>query len=172
MVPPSSSFRRGRNIRSQSHSFQTSSKFVRKKKAGRNFQYKLRENAGALRCQDYLTSAFLNIDGLSDAKLADVQKFATKVKPDIFLVLETKRRQEDIGSDITVDGYDHTEIRRSDAAGDKAGGGIAYYTRSSGGILFKRHSPTIMHKDLEYVQNERFWIIVESQECKTAICGL
>ena len=92
MVPPSTSFRRGRNIRSQSQSFQASSKFVRKRKAGRNFQYKLRENAGALRCQDYLTSGFLNIDGLSDAKLADVQKFATEVKPDLFVILETKRR--------------------------------------------------------------------------------
>ena len=116
-----------------------------------------------MHCQDYLTSGFLNIDGLSDAKLADVQKFATEVKPDLFVILETKRRQEDIGSDITVDGYDHTEIKRSDAGAHKDGDGIAYYTRSSGGILFKRHSPTIMHKDLEYVQNERFWIIVESQ---------
>ena len=142
------------------------------RKYRRNFKYKLRENYGALQCQDGLKSAFLNIDGLSDAKLEDVVSFTSKRSPDVFFVLETKRRYEDIGSDISVPGYDLTEVRRSDSARDKPGGGIACYTKHSGGILFKRHSPNIEHADLEYVNNERIWVTVDSLQSKTAICGL
>lgn len=76
-----------------------------------------------------------------------------------------------MGSDISVAGYDVSEVRRSDAAEDKQGGGIAFYTKASGGILFKRHSPDIAHADLAYVDNERFWVLVETQHSKTAVCG-
>ena len=62
------------------------------RKYRRNFKYKLRENYGALQCQDGLKSAFLNIDGLSDAKLEDVVSFTSKRSPDVFFVLETKIR--------------------------------------------------------------------------------
>ena len=82
----------------------------------------MREDAGALISRDYLTSAFLNIDGFSDAKHVDVTNFVSKVSPDIFFLLETKRRVEEIGSDIDIHGYDQTEIKRSDTAGDKQGG--------------------------------------------------
>ena len=139
--------------------------------ARRNFKYKLRQNAGALHSQSHLTSGFLNVDGLSEAKLEDVRKFTSEVSPDIFTLLETKRRLEDIGTNISIDGYEHIEIKRSDVAGDRPGGGMVYYTKNTGGILFKRHTPSIEQKDLEYVQNERFWVIVESQNCKTAICS-
>ena len=165
-TPPS--FRKGRNSNTRSSS--TSSR-GRSRKVNRSHKYKLRENAGALHCQNHIISAFLNVDGLSDSTLEDVHYFASQQSPDIFVLLETKRRFEEFGSDISVPGYDLTEIRRSDAAGDKSGGGLAYYTKNTGGILFKRHSPNIEHKDLEYVNNERFWVTVESQKCKTAFCS-
>ena len=168
-MPAPSSTRRGHNSRNHA---QRSSKLSTKKNFKRNFKFKLRERYGALQCQNGLKSAFLNIDGLSDAKLEDVVSFTSVHSPDVFFLLETKRRLEDIGSDISVPGYDLAEVRRSDCARDKAGGGIACYTKDSGGILFKRYSPNIEHADLEYVNNERVWVTVDSLHSKTAICGL
>ena len=173
MVNPSSNlFRRGRNGKSLVGSFKQSSSSLYKRKARGNYKYKLREDAGALISRDYLTSAFLNIDGFSDAKHVDVTNFVSKVSPDIFFILETKRREEEVGSDIDIHGYDQTEVKRSDAAGDKQGGGIVYYTKKTRGVLFKRHSPVISHQDLEYVQNERVWVTVQSQSCETAFCSV
>ena len=42
----------------------------------------------------------------------DVQTTLASKKPDIVFLLETKRRFEEIGSDIDVDGYDLREVRR------------------------------------------------------------
>ena len=168
MAPPPK-FRRGRNCGGQK--LRSTLKVSRRRHRRHNHKYKLRANAGALQSQNFLISGFLNVDGLTDASLADVASFASRISPDIFVLLETKRRTEDIDSDISIDGYEHTEIRRSDLAGDKSGGGIAFYTKTSGGVLFKRHTPNIAHKDLEYVQSERFWVTVESQQGKTAICS-
>ena len=162
-----SGFRSGRN-RSSNHS---TLKRSRSMKAWTSNRVRLRESYGAAKYQHQLFSSFLNIDGLSAAKLVDVRSYASKRKPDIFFLLETKRREEEVGSDISVPGYDLSEIRRSDAADDKQGGGIAFYTKASGGVLFKRHSPDIGHADLAYVDNERFWVTVETQHSKTAVCG-
>ena len=170
MAPPSSSYRRGRNTRAQS--LPSSSSMRRRRTRTRNFKFKLRENIGVAKTQTTLTSAFLNVDGFSDAKLVDVSDFARNVAPDFFSILETKRRVEEIGSDISVPGYDVSEVRRSNAANDKAGGGIAYYTRNTGGVLFRKHTPDIMHGDLAYVASERVWVTVESLQCKTAICSV
>ena len=87
-------------------------------------------------------------------------------------MLETKRREEEIGIDISVPGYELSEIKRSDLSGDRAGGGIAVYTKNTEGLLFKKHNPVIEHAELEFVQNERFWLTIDSLQCKTAICGV
>ena len=89
--------------------------------------FRLRENLGALQCQKDLTSAFLNVDGLSEVKLVDGADFAAQVSPDFFVLLETKSREEQLASDIEINGYDVSEVRRSNAAGEKQGGGLAYY---------------------------------------------
>ena len=39
-------------------------------------------------------------------------------------------------------------------------------------MVFKPHAPEIEHEDLAYVENERFWITVETQFTKTAVCGV
>ena len=146
----------------------------RNAKNRRNFGYRLRENFGAISCKNELVTAFLNVDGLSDARLDDVSSFVSSKSPDLFFLLETKRRAEEVASDISTPfpGYDLTEIRRSDVSGDRKGGGIAFYTKNNGGLLFKRHSPDILHADLEYVEKERFWVTIDSLQCKTAICGV
>ena len=166
MVSPTGQFRRGRNTRSNSQT--PSSSIVRRMKRTRNFKFRLRENWGALQCQNDLTSAFLNVDGLSEAKRLDVADFVAQENPDFFVLLETKRRKEELASDI----HDVSEVRRSNTAGDKKGGGIAYYTRNTGGVLFRKHSPNIEHGDLAYVTSERVWVTVESLQCKTAICSV
>ena len=138
----------------------------------KNFRIKLRESYGAKQYQNQLLTSFLNVDGLSDASLEDVKSYASLRSPDFIFLLESKRRMEEVGSDISVAGYDLTEIRRSDAANDKQGGGIACYTKNIDGVLFKRHSPDIAHEDLAYVDAERVWMTVETQHSKTAVCGL
>ena len=113
----------------------------RRIKAWKNQKFKLREIYGAKKLQSHLSTAFLNVDGLSDAKLADVVSYAEQCSPDIIFLLETKRRLEEVGSDINIEGYDISEIRRSDTAGDKQGGGIACYTKNTRNIVFKSHAP-------------------------------
>ena len=167
MVRPQ--FRNGRNVRVQAA---PSSDRRRSGISSQNYKFKLREQIGQLRCKDDLKSSFINIDGLTDAKLEDVTSTVLSRSPDLFFLLETKRREEEIGTDISVPGYDVTEIKRSDVSGDRPGGGIAFYTKNTAGLLFKRHSPNIPHADLEYVQNERFWVTLDSLQCKTAICGV
>ena len=144
----------------------------RRVKAWKNQKYKLREFYGAKKFQNHLSTSFLNVDGLSEAKLADVASFAEQQSPDIMFILETKRRLEEIGTDIAIEGYETTEIRRSDTAGDKQGGGIACYTKNTRDMVFKPHTPEIEHEDLAYVENERSWITVETQYTKTAVCGV
>ena len=96
----------------------------------------------------------------------DVADFVAQVTHDFFMLLETKRRKEELASDISIYGYDVSEVRRSDAAGDKKGGGITYYTRNTGGVLFRKHSPNNKHGDLAYVTSERVWVTVEPLQCK------
>ena len=162
-------YRRGRNKSGQA--VPTSSR-KRSRVVSRRHKFKLRQEACVLRCKNDLKASFLNIDGLSDAKLEDVTSAVLSKSPDIFFLLETKRRSEGIGIDISVPGYELCEIKRSDVAGDRAGGGIAVFTKNTEGFVFKHHSPPIANADLEFVQNERFWVTVDSLECKTAICGV
>ena len=168
MVRP---LRRGRNTRSNT-SPPTSVTRRARGHISTNFKFKLREQVGQLLCKDNLKSSFINIDGFSDAKLEDITSTVLSRSPDMFFLLETKRREEEIGMDISVPGYDVNELRRSDISGDRQGGGIAFYTKNSTGLVFKRHTPDITHADLEYVQSERFWVTIDSLQCKTAICGV
>ena len=66
--------------------------------------------------QGTLSTSYLNVDGLTDAKLADVVAFTDQRSPDVLFLMETKRRVEEIGSNINIDGYELIEIRRSDTA--------------------------------------------------------
>ena len=127
---------------------------------------------GVIGRKHFLNFGLLNVDGLSDSSLEDVKSALSRKSLDLCVLLETKRRYEEVGSDIGIDGYSVKEIRRSDAAGDKGGGGIAYYVRQIDRLIFKEHSTSIDDPALYYVQNERFWITTESLSMKTAFCGL
>ena len=161
--------RLGRN--SRGHSVPTSSR-KRSKLSNSKDKRRRKQQVGELRCKNTLKASFLNVDGLSETKLEDISSTVLSTSPDIFFLLETKRREEEIGIDISVPGYELSEIKRSDLSGDRAGGGIAVYTKNTEGLLFKKHNPVIVHAELEFVQNERFWLTIDSLQCKTAICGV
>ena len=114
----------------------------------------------------------LNVDGLSDTSLADVQDFVSQSSPDVVFLLETKRRFEEFGTDIAIEGYEHFEVKRSDVADHKQGGGLVCYMKKSDGLVFNRYTPDIMDKELEYVNYERIWITIDSLQSKTAILGV
>ena len=137
-----------------------------------NYKHKLREKVGVIGSKTNLKTSMLNVDGLSDTSLADVQDFVAQSSPDVVFLLETKRRFEEFGTDIAIDGYEHFEVKRSDVADHKQGGGLVCYTRRTDGLVFKRHTPEIMNIDLEYVNYERIWITIDSLKSKTAILGV
>ena len=73
--------------------------------------------------------------------------------------------------EMECQGYETTEKRRSDVAGEKAGGGLLFFKRQTEGLVFTDHMPQISDPTLAYVASERHWITVESSKGKTAICG-
>ena len=133
---------------------------------------KLRETVGVVDVNKSLKVSSLNVDGLTDASLWNVNRTIKQKSPDLCILLETKRRREDIAMNADIEGYDIIERRRSDAAGDKGGGGLLFYTRNDSGLVFKEHNPALSSPDHAFVNNERLWIIVEGLKRKTAVCGL
>ena len=74
--------------------------------------------------------------------------------------------------DISMEGYDLIEQRRSDGAGDRAGGSLAVYTKRYSSIFFKEHRPKIDNPANTFVHNKWVWMKCESKGWKTAVCGL
>ena len=124
---------------------------------------KLKETVGVIDFKNALRLGLLNTDGIGAGTFEDIKDTVQLKLPDLCVLLETKRRFEEVGSDIAIEGYDLTEIRRSDVAGDRGGGGIAFYTRKSEGLVFHRYSPEIDYENLAFVNNERFWVTLNSQ---------
>ena len=98
--------RRKRDIRRSNN--QLRSNRIKRKKAVQTVQTK-----NILRC------SLLNVDGLGEASLSNVVKVVESEKPDIVILLETKRRVEESGINIAVPGYALHESRRSNNAGDR-----------------------------------------------------
>ena len=97
------------------------------------------------------------MDGLNEVTFDDVSSTIHKKSQDLVFLVETKRREEDHGIDISIPGYALHEARRSNLAGDKDGGGIAIYTKLTDGIIFKRHLRDIDDEN-SYINNERVWL--------------
>ena len=125
-----------------------------------------------LKPKSLLKCSLLNVDGLNESSLENVETVIRTHGPDIVVLLETKRRVEEHGMDISVPGYSLVESRRSNNAGDRDGGGIAVYTKLGEGIVFNHYKPDIADQAKAFVNSERVWITVESQSSKTAICGM
>ena len=133
---------------------------------------RLRESIGIVKPKSTLRASFLNVDGLNEITLEDVSGTIREKNQDIVFLLETKRRAEEIGIDISIPGYSFHEAKRSSLAGDKDGGGIVVYTKLADGLLFKRHTPDIKNAEDYFVNTERLWMTLESKKGKTAVCGV
>ena len=145
------------------------------KRSSRNLVHKsvrLKESYGAIGSKKKLTCSLLNVDGLSDASLADVRDVLARKQPDLCVILESKIRFEESGPCLDVPGYEVAERRRSDFAGDRGGGGIAVYTRKRDGLVFKSYDPDILNPEHMFVRTERLWTTVQSAKGKTAVCAV
>ena len=96
-------FRKGRNLRATNKSNVNK---LRRTSDWKIRRAKLRAGIGSVNVKNSLDCALLNVDGLSDESLVDVQNTLDVQKPDICFLLETKRRFEDVGPDIAIDCYD------------------------------------------------------------------
>ena len=171
-VPPRRGFRRGRNSASNNN---ISYERIRQRRRNTRCLHKsslLKESYGLIQRKTKLKCCMLNVNGLTDSTLADVKNVLASKSPDVCVLLETKRRLEDEGINLEIPGYEVSEHRRSDLAGDKGGGGIAIYTRKADGIVFKDFDPNLPDPNQAFVRNERAWKTVESVHGKTAVCGV
>ena len=78
---------------------------------------------GAVEHKNSLNLGFLNVDGMNAQSFLDVKRTVQSKTLDIVGFVETKRRLEQVSSDISIEGYNKIEVMRSDAAGDRDGGG-------------------------------------------------
>ena len=166
-------YRKGRNSRSgravPRHIYRDRKRNTRSRVAK---HVKLRDSSGFIQHKKSLKCSLLNVNGLSEASLDNVKDILSRKQPDVCILLETKRRLEDADISADIDGYDLTEYRRSDTAFDKAGGGLAFYTRKTDGLVFKDFDPDIADPSHLFVRKERAWKTVETVRGKTAICGV
>ena len=114
--------------------------------------------------------AMLNCNGFNDVTRQELVNLTYTHRPEVIGILESKMRQEQEDDIVQIPNYRVVDIRRSDLAGDKSGGGILVYTRESEGLNFKHKRFNIKRKDKLFVQNERVWVTVESKGFKTAYC--
>ena len=77
----------------------------------RNKRVKLRDSMGIVKRKNSLNLGLLNVDGLSASTFEDLKSAMNKKSLDVCVVLETKRRHEELGSDISIDGYTVHETR-------------------------------------------------------------
>ena len=144
---------------------------LNRKSSVKSKSVKLRSVVGVIERKNDLKCGLLNVDGLTHASLEDVKSVLARRKLDICILLESKRREEETGLDANIDGYSLTEVRRSDTAMDKGGGGILYYTRQLDGLVFQEYSPEIAEKEFHFVNKERIWLKSDYGGTKTAVCG-
>ena len=111
-----------------------------------------------------------NANGWSEISENDTRELARSQRPGLIGVLETKLRQEDGGREVEIPDYDVVDVRRSDLAGDKEGGGILVYARQTGGVRYREKKFKIRKKGNKHVQNERVWMVTKSGNSKWA-CG-
>ena len=171
--PQQPGFRRGRN--SVSNRKASYEKLRIAARSTRNFvqkSAKLKSSFGAISKQKSLKCCLLNVDGLSESSFADVKNVLSSKAPDICILLETKRRLEDDCFSLDVPGYEVSEHRRSDIAGDKGGGGIAVFTRKAEGLIFNDHDPDLVDHEHGFVRAERVWKTVRTGKGKTAVCAV
>ena len=80
---------------------------------------KLKDSVGTVQTKGILRCSLLNVDGFGESSHSNVERVIGSNKPDVVIILETKRRVEESGIDISLPGYSVHESRRSNNAGDR-----------------------------------------------------
>ena len=119
--------------------------------------------------QSELTIMHLNVNGLSETSVHDLSAAVEARNVNVLAVTESHFRREENIAHHDIPGFTKFEARRSNVSEDKGGGGIVVYCRNDG-PLFKLHSPAIKSPMSAFVNNERLWVMCETQSFKTAIC--
>ena len=102
-------FRKGRNDVSNTNK----AKGKISRRSTRNVKIKAenrKESVGVIETKDKLKCAMLNTDGLQMSTLSYVRSTLLENPVDLCILLETKRRFEETGFSIDVDGYDVKEL--------------------------------------------------------------
>ena len=144
---------------------------------GGNRKKRMRENSigrdkdvSKVQASDCVKVVSFNCNGWSEMSENDTMELARTQKPGIMGILETKLRQEDGSREVEIPEYDVVDVRRSDLAGDKEGGGILIYTRQAGNVKYREKTFRIKKKEHKHVQNERVWIVAKAGRSKWAFC--
>ena len=132
----------------------------------------LGKHCGTVQKRNNLKCLLLNCNGLSPISLHDITDVISRKNPDIVVVIETKHRAEVSYDNISIPNFKLFEARRSDVSGDRPGGGIGVYCKTSDGLITSHHDPDIVNIDHIRVKNERLWVLCETQGCKTAFCAV
>ena len=70
--------------------------------------------------------------------IKETKDYLASRRPDAMRILETKVMEEDSDDEEwDMTGYEKFEVRRSELAGDRKGGGIMIYARAKEGLEFK-----------------------------------
>ena len=109
-----------------------------------------------------------NADGWSEMSENDTRELARTQKPGLIGILETKLRQEDGSRNVEIPEYDVVDVRRSDLAGDKEGGGILVYSKQAGNVKYRERTFKIRKKEHRHVQTERVWMVAKTGKSKWA----
>ena len=128
----------------------------------------LRQDIGYVEKKSNLCVMSLNVNGLTQSSIHDIEAAVVSKRVDLVTVTESKFRLEENPDHHMIPGFKTFEARRSDVAEDKGGGGIIVYYRE--GLSVTRYSPPIACQMSAFVNNERLWTIVEGNKYKTAVC--
>ena len=79
-------------------------------------------------------------------------------------------REEDSGRQLEIEGYSRVETRRSDAAGDKAGGGILVFTKEAKGVKYREKVFKI--KEESSNKNNQIVKLLKKKRDKNYSCNL
>ena len=125
-----------------------------KEEVRRDYNTKKNMNKKSTNCIKVVTHNTRGYDELSEH---DTRNLIKSQCPDVVGILETHLRMED-GREPEMEGYSSVEVRRSDLAGDKKGGGILVFVKQTENVKYEEKKFRIRRQGNQLVQKERVWI--------------
>ena len=111
-----------------------------------------------------------NARGFDEVTEHDTMNLIKNQKPEVVGILETHLREEDGTRQFDIPkGYSKLEVRRSDLADDKDGGGIMVIFKNAQGLKTEHKKLKIRNKENNFVEKERVWVTVKTKTDKLAV---